>query len=41
MVKVNSFGVTKANTMVISTRIIFMVKESMFGQTAESTMASG
>ena len=41
MVKVNSSGVTKANTMVISTRIIFMVKESMFGQTAESTMASG
>ena len=41
MVKVSSSGATKVSTMVISTRIIFMVKESMFGLTAESTMASG
>ena len=41
MAKVSSSGATKVSTMVISTRIIFMVKENMFGLMAESIMVSG
>ena len=41
MVKVNLCGVTKVNTMVISTRIIFMALESIYGLMAESIMVSG
>ena len=41
MVKVNLCGVTKVNTMVISTRIIFMALESIYGLMAESITANG
>ena len=41
MEKVSSSGVTKVNTMVISTRITFMVKENTFGLMAECIKVNG